>query len=200
MRTIEDYRAGCLVYLGDSAGRRYTAGMIDAGLREALDTLRLYVPGRETVCREITEMNGNEAVLFSCDPDHGILSVRDGAGKLLRCSVSLWNHRLYLTFYGPEVPGAGEKLELELSVPWLIRGLDGASQTTVPESLCLTLMKGAAASAMKIRARSITEVFGKRPEDRAALMDQAMQLEREFRNELNIAARLRSGRMSPWGK
>ena len=51
---------------------------------------------------------------------------------------------------------------------------------------------------MQIRARSVTEVFGKRPEDREALMTQADDLIKEFINELNLVALNDSFNYSPW--
>ncbi len=49
MRTIEDYRAGCLMLLGDASGRRYTNEMLDMGFREALGVYRAFCPRKETV-------------------------------------------------------------------------------------------------------------------------------------------------------
>jgi len=79
-----------------------------------------------------------------------------------------------------------------------IGGLDGAAQTTIPDSLMLTVCTGAAGYAMLIRARAVTEVFGKRPEDREALTAQGESLIRDFLSELLAAAREAYLRSDPW--
>ena len=84
-------------------------------------------------------------------------------------------------------------------MPHCIRGLDGKTITTVPDRHMRTVCKGAAAAAMKVRARSVTEVFGKRPEDRAALTEQAEALNAEFLKELALLARMKSLQRNPWG-
>ena len=57
---------------------------------------------------------------------------------------------------------------------------------------------GAAGYAMRMRARSVTEVFGKRPEDREALSSQANRLITDYIKELKWAARQKALRRYPW--
>ena len=67
---------------------------------------------------------------------------------------------------------------------WTISGLNRAATTTINDEDSMTLTKGAAAYAMEIRARSVTEVFGKRPEDTERLIEQADRLKAQFETEL----------------
>lgn len=195
MRTIEDYRAGCLVLLGDASGRRYTNDMLDMGFREALGAYRAFCPRKETVSQTVSAVQGISVLLPPLPPGVEILTARVESGYWLPFGVYQTDQHLYLNCYDTEyMPAAGEKLKVELSVPHRIAGLDDAAQTTIPENHAYVVIKGAAAAAMRIRARSVTEVFGKRPEDRAALMDQADRMETEFRAELS---RLQSGSRDP---
>ncbi len=202
MRTIDDYRAGCLVMLGDAAGRRYTNSMLDMGLREALPVYRSFCPRRETITQTVKEVEGNSLLLPPMPPGMEIQTVRVAGGEWFDFSVyqtDRWLYVLKTSTYGA-LPPAGTQLQLTLSVPHYIRDLDGATQTTIPEPHAGTVIKGAAGYAMRIRARSVTEVFGKRPEDRAALMEQAEGLLNEFRKDLNEIALAESFRQYPWGK
>ena len=79
-----------------------------------------------------------------------------------------------------------------------IKGLDGSQTTTVPEELFLTVCTGAAGYALQIRARSVTEVFGKRTEDTRRLMEQGSHLETQFLAALDFAAFEASLSRDPW--
>ena len=201
MRAVSDYRADVLTILGDASGRRYTNDMLDMGFREALGVYRAFCPRKETVSQTVQERHG-DVVEFPVFPGPGaeLLRVMDGDGYRLCCSVTQLDCRLVLNFYDGNVPAPGARLLLEFSLPHAIRGLDGAQRTTISGDHSLVLCKGAAAAAMRIRARSVTEVFGKRPEDRAALMDQAEELHREFIDGLTNLTLMDSYRGCPWGK
>ena len=85
-------------------------------------------------------------------------------------------------------------------LPVWIKGLDDAQQTTAADAHALTIAAGASGYAMQIRARSVTEVFGKRPEDREALMQQADQMIAAFLNQMKEITLTESYRQYPWGK
>ena len=103
--------------------------------------------------------------------------------------------------YGyPSIPEAGTKLQLTLGCPHTIKGLDDAQQTTAADAHALTIAAGASGYAMQIRARSVTEVFGKRPEDREALMQQADQMIAAFLKQMKEITLTESYRQHPWGK
>ena len=201
MREISDYRAGCRVVLGDQGGRRYDDNTLDMGFREALPVYRSFCPRRVTITQSVKGVEGCSLLLPPLEPGTEVQTVRIVDGPWLSFGVYQDDRSLYLNVYAYEqMPVVGTQLQLTLSVPHFIKGLDDAQQTTVPNTHSLTLIKGAAGYAMRIRARSVTEVFGKRPEDRAALMDQADGMEREFRGLLKEIALRVSYRQYPWGK
>ena len=186
MRTIEDYRADCLVMLGDAAGRRYTNSMLDAGIREALPVYRSFCPRRETVTQTVKGVEGSSLLLPPLPPGVEIQTARISGGEWLSFGVYQDDRNLRLNCYEyVSLPQPGAPLVMTLSMPHIIKGLDDAHQTTVPDVHAGTVIKGAAGYAMRIRARSVTEVFGKRPEDRAALMEQAEEMITELFSDLS---------------
>lgn len=203
MRGIEDFRGSCRVLLGDAAGRRYLDDVLDMGLREALGVFRSFCPRRESMMMTVRSRKGISLVLSGMlDPGTEILTIRDGDGVWLIYGEYRTDTEIMINCYGTgqRVPQPGERLQLQVSPPHRIKGLDDGTVTTVPESQSLILCKGAAGYAMRMRARSVTEVFGKRPEDREALMQQADQMINEFLAELGNFARLESCRRLPWSK
>lgn len=186
MKGISDYRADVLTILGDETGRRFSENILDMGLSQALETYRKYCPKKETIIQRVAGIDGNTVTInFPIDPAVYILAVRDESGQAYDFADYRSDHKLLLTLYNSSrMPAVDTKLQLELSVPHKIKGLDSASQTTVPDSHCLIVCSGAAGFAMRIRARSVTEVFGKRPEDREALAAQAEVLISDFERDL----------------
>ena len=62
--------------------------------------------------------------------------------------------------------------------------------TLIPYDYGTIVTQGAAGYALLIRARAVTEVFGKRPEDREALERQGNELIAHYLNELNTLSML----------
>ena len=200
MKTIDDYRAQCRILLGDEAGRRYSDAMIDMGFREALGIYGSYLPRIEEVQTRISAYENNAAVIPWAFPDPMmVLGMRRNSSKdEMLFSLKTQPGKLYVNFHEPVRPSVGEQLQIEMSVPHSIKGLDDANRTTVPDPYMTVMCKGAAGYAMRIRARSVTEVFGKRPEDREALMIQADDLVIEFLNELKQISLVESYNKNPW--
>lgn len=187
MKTVTDYRADIRTILGDESGRRYSDSMIDMGLREALGAYRTFCPRKETVKQRVSAVDGVSVILPGfLDTGIEVLTARNGSGYWLEFGEYRTEEKVYLNCYGMQnLPAAGEMLTLELSCPHSIKDLDAAKVTTVPDLHSLTVCIGAAGYSMRIRARSVTEVFGKRPEDREALSSQANRLLTDFTKELS---------------
>ena len=201
MKTVENYRADMLTILGDAGGRRYTPTMLDMGLREALRVYRSFCPRKETVTQTVKAVDGNSLLLPALPPDVEIQTVRIVDGPWLEFATYQTGQWVYVNVYGyPAMPEAGTKLQLTLGCPHTIKGLDDAQQTTAADAHALTIAAGASGYAMQIRARSVTEVFGKRPEDREALMQQADQMIAAFLKQMKETALTESYRQYPWGK
>lgn len=200
MKTISEYRTETLILLGDPSGKRYSEAILDTGIRQALGTLRKYLPRKETVSAEAAAVNGRDVILDRCPPsDAEILTIRNENGDILRASDHRTETQTCLRFYDPRmIPEPEDTLMLELGFSHTIKGLDERPETTVPEDLFITLCMGAAGYALQIRARSVAEVFGKRPEDTDNLIREGRHLETQFIAALDFAAFEASVHYDPW--
>ncbi len=199
MKSAAEYRAGVLTLLGDVSGRRYLENQVNMALETALRVLDTYKPAKEPAKIRVAAVRGREAVL-KWQPADGskILSIRNEDGsKWYDASYYRTGAWTYLEFYGEGSPGEGEFLLLEVSVPHMIQGLNG-ERTTVPEDQFLTVCSGAAGYAMRIRARSVTEVFGKRPEDTERLIEQSETLVTEYLQQLRDESADIGRYIDPW--
>lgn len=202
MKTVENYRADMLTILGDAGGRRYSSAMLDMGLREALQVYRSFCPRKETVTQTVKAVDGISLLLPPMEPGVEIETARIDGGEWLEFATYQTDRWLYMNVYGyyGMTPQPGTKLLLTLNCPHMIKGLDDAQQTTAADIHSLTIAAGASGYAMRIRARSVTEVFGKRPEDREALMNEAEQMIAEYHRLLKETSLTGSYRQYPWGK
>ena len=200
MKTISDYRAETLIILGDTAGHRYSEAILDTAIRQALGMLRKYLPNKDTEEVTAAAVSGSEVVLNWCPASTAeILTIRNAAGEVLTAADYRTGARTYLQFYNTRsIPGVGDLLSLELGMPHRIKDLDGSETTTVPEDLLLTVCTGAAGYALQIRARSVTEVFGKRPEDTVRLIEQSNTLIGDYLEELENENRREELHRPPW--
>ena len=188
MKTVSDYRADMLMILGDADGRRYSESMLDMGLSEALQSYQQYCPRRMTFKQRVTGIDGETVILQPLPDGCSVLTARTDAGYWLTFAEYRTDTGLELHCYGASsLPAVGDVLTMEVSCPHMIKGLSGAAMTTVPDAHALMVCNGAAGYAMRIRARSVTEVFGKRPEDREAISTQANELIADFNRNLYAA-------------
>jgi hypothetical protein len=186
MLTINEYRADMLTILGDAGARRYTDSILDMGLREALGPYKAYFPRKETITMKAAEVNGTSVTLSGMLPqDAEIITIRTNSGNWLDYGEYRTDQKIYIQVYSKDyIPAAGETLKLEIRNPHTIKGFLNGTITTIPDTHENTVCLGASGYAMRIRARSITEVFGKRPEDREALMNQADSMITEYFSQL----------------
>ena len=182
MKKLSDYRSDMLTILGDESGRRYSDPVLDMGLREALAAYRSFFPRKEIFRQQVSAVDGVSVILPGFfEQGSEILTARTESGYWLDFGEYRTADKIYLNCYGGKnLPAAGEMITMEISVPHTIKDLDGADITTIPDGHALTICMGAAGYSMRIRARSITEVFGKRPEDREALAAQADLMINEY--------------------
>ncbi len=199
MKTITDYRTETLITLGDTAGKRYSEAQLDSALRQALIRLNKSRPVRETYRVKVADREIRDVIINWCPgPGADILSVRDESGEWLNTADYRTGGKLLLTIYNSRVPEVGETLQLEVTGAHTISGLDDAGNTTVPDALMQTICTGAAGYAMRIRARSVTEVFGKRPEDTDKLILQAGFLLADFEADLELRSLSAAMHSDPW--
>ena len=186
MLTISEYRADMLTILGDAGGRRYQENVLDMGLREALGPYKAYFPKKQTITMKAADVNGVSVTLSGMlPPDAEIITIRTESGNWLDFGEYRTDQKIYIQIYNKlYIPAAGETLKMEISSPHTIKGFLGQTFTSIPDAHENTVCLGASGYAMRIRARSITEVFGKRPEDREALMNQADSMITEYFTQL----------------
>ena len=200
MKTVTDFRRDCLVLLGDETGRRFSDSILDMGLREALVSYGQYCPLVESVQGKVVSCENGVAVVPWMFPPSLVPRCvrRKGSDEVLRCGMEVREGKLLLSFYDWILPSVDDVLSMEIFVSHTIKGLDDGKQTSVPDGHALTLCGGASGYAMRIRARSVTEVFGKRPEDREALSSQANRLIGDFTKELEKISLIASFHQNPW--
>ena len=190
MKVLSDFRGSVRVYVGDGMNRRFSDDTIDMALRETLGIFRDYIPNKVTRSVNVDAVDGRELEISCTEPeedlDGDIISVlRDCNNEFISAVEYRYGTKTLLMIYGSSrIPAAGETLTIELGIPHTIKGLDSAPTTTVPDRWYMTIVKGAAADALRIRARSVTEVFGKRPEDTENLIAQAETLDQKFYEDL----------------
>ncbi|NSW54216.1 MAG: hypothetical protein HPY85_17070 [Anaerolineae bacterium] len=151
--------------LGDASAARYGDELLDDALRDALTTLSLEVPlileatvnvldsGTECDLDGLTRIT---QVLSVCYPWDGMQSVTPS----LRSWVFYWKSGVpaLRLFRGSFT--AGESIRLSYCALHRLEGLDGAAETTVPDTLQALLGLGAAARAASMRAAALLEAHG----------------------------------------
>ena len=197
---IEQYRTQIRLLLGDVNGRRYADDQLDLSLKQALETAAGYLDERSILPGKVYKQLGRTAVInMAPPPGTRILSVRrKDTQESIRAYIRTQHGSIYLDLADNEVMlQLGEAVEIETAKHYTIQGADWPGDP-FPDPLALTLVTGAAGYALLLRARSVTEVFGKRPEDRAALTQQGEDLIRQFVRELDAKADAGFFGRDPW--
>lgn len=169
-------------FLGDDGGRRFTETNLEMGLRAALQYLDSAAPARIEK-RAVVKRVYNRAVLISLfiGTTGRIIEVWDQNKRLIPfVEADRSPNGIELIIEEYYSIKAGDLLTVKITCPHMIDGLNG-DFTTVPDDLNLALSQGAAGHALEVRARSVTEVFGKRPEDTEKLLAQAAALKQAFK-------------------
>ena len=201
MKDVKDFRTMMRTILGDASARRYSDETLDMGLMQALRTFRAYQPLRDRIRMKVSSSYPGMVTLNSgLAPDEDLFSVRCAKdGKLLNALPELFGEKLSLRIRpDSDTPKVGDSLDLEIGLGWKIKDLDNAQTTTLPEAYFLLTSEGGAGYAAHIRARSVTEVFGKRPEDIRTLMNQADGLIDAFLVSLRKISSLDAFFRDPW--
>ena len=90
-----------------------------------------------------------------------------------------------LHFFGDVIPQAGETLQVTYAAVNTIEGLDNAVSTTLPAVCEPALVNGAAACASALRAASLLEAYGSRPEESARLLETSRTGMEQFNHMLD---------------
>ena len=191
-----------LELLGDVNQRRYTDATLKLGFRQALQEYDRFFPHlvRKTV------------PVISVDKQ--IIRIGYGFGEAMNvAALQLPDGKITKEFLTTSYPGGSEitlsgrqrnpfapggSITLLSVTTNTLTGIDDATQTTIYDHHVLSLITGAAAYAMRIRERSVMEVFGKRPEDTISLSAEAERLMREYQKDLNRLSLEAGGTGSPF--
>lgn len=191
MQTIETFQPLIRSLAGDPDGKRYDDAMLQLAMRTAMREYDAFLPNLHEVSLPQKAVHGRTLMLDWQPESHQRLAAirwTDAVGRLVTPAF-----QFFLTESGCQLEtdtplplSATSQVTLLIQQSHTLAGLDGELTTTLPERDTLLLAEGAAGHAMRIRAASVTEVFGKRPEDGASLLRQAQTMLDSFRNSLTI--------------
>lgn len=194
MQTIETFQPLIRSLAGDPNGKRYDDAMLQLAMRTAMREYDAVLPNLHEVSLPLTAAHGRTLMLDWQPESHQQLAAIRWTDPFGRLTTPAF--QLYLTENGcqletdtPAPLSADSRITLLIQQPHTLSGLDGEPATTLPERDTLLLAGGAAGYAMRIRAASVTEVFGKRPEDAASLLRQAQTMLDSFRSSLTGLSR-----------
>jgi len=163
--------------VNDPDKKRFSDDLLTSAIRQALEQVNLRLP--QVLINEFTvATSGREQVL----------SAISGCLFLVRLvmpgltpdrelepdehfSYTLIDGFPTLHFTGDFIPQAGMVLQVHYATAHTIEGLDDADTTSLPEICEPALVNGAAGCAYTLRAASLVESYGTRPEDASRLLE-----------------------------
>ena len=194
MQTIETFQPLIRSLAGDPNGKRYDDAMLQLAMRTAMREYDAILPNLHEVSLPLSVAHGRTLMLDWQPESHQRLAAirwTDAIGRLVTPAfqLSLTGSGCQIETDTPVPLSADSRITLLIQQPHTLSGLDGELTTTLPGRDTLLLAEGAAGHAMRIRAASVTEVFGKRPEDAASLLRQAQTMLDSFRISLTGLSR-----------
>ncbi|HNR01588.1 MAG TPA: hypothetical protein PKK59_03550 [Anaerolineaceae bacterium] len=192
MTKYDDINARVRALLEDGAAQRFSADLLAAAMRQALEEMEQRLP--RVLSSEFTVISsGREQALLTIDDCRYIISVTtpgdNGAASELQPETCftyvLLNGTPTLHFLGAYIPAAGDGLTLHYTAGYTIEGLDDALDTTLPSTLEGALVDGAAAQACLLRAGSLVGRYGSDPRESSRLMAIGQLWRATFERALN---------------
>lgn len=180
MQTIESIKNRVLQILNDEDGARYSDLLLENAIRQAMGRLDDHLPLVRkleqlitTESRQVT-LTGLVKPLFiiqvsllAAVNESPAREVKNGYEYQLQGSTCL------LDFNGTDYPKSGETLHLTYAAQHLLSGLDGATESTVPESAAAALENSAVSFSYMLRAASLLGVYGARAGESTQLAEQS---------------------------
>lgn len=182
MESFDDIKSQIQAILGDENGARFNEEMLKTGLRSALADYDQYCP---CICEIISSVEAVYDQGFTVSPQpaanqqlFGILWIDSHTHQIIEPSfiAYLSDSGLMIRPDRKSLFSVGDPIRLRVREAHSIQGLDGSEITSVPVMDRLLLCEGAAGYSLQIRASTITEVFGKRPEDAGRLLQLSHEL------------------------
>jgi hypothetical protein len=180
MPTLEDIKNRVRQILDDAASDRFSDALLENAIRQALARLDEKLPLIRCVDQQITTSGRNVSLTELVHPLYLIevcvlpLSAGGCENKIKTgYSYTLQGSSGSLHFSGEYFPSAGETLRVTYAAQNTLTSLDGASETSVPESASAALETGSASFACLLRAVSLAEAYGARTGESARLVEQS---------------------------
>lgn len=194
MQTIESIKTRIRQILDDAAGDRFSDTLLENAIRQALARLDEKLPLLRSVDHLITTA-GRDFTLPAMDHPLYLMEVVIVPATTGGCfqevktgySYTLQGSTGSLHFNDTCFPGAGETLRVTYAAQNTLTGLDGATETSVPDAASTALETGSAGFACLLRAASLAEAYGARAGESARLVEQSrlwQQLSDESLNKL----------------
>ncbi|MRR32270.1 hypothetical protein EG834_18520 [bacterium] len=180
MQTIESIKTRILQILNDEGGTRYSDLMLENAIRQAMGRLNDNLPLIRKVEQEMTSESRQVTLtglvkplfiikvsLLSADNESPAREIKNGYEYHLQGSTCL------LDFNGSTIPQIGETLQIIYAAQHLLSGLDGSSESTIPDSAAAALENSAVSFAYMLRAASLLGVYGARAGESVQLAEQS---------------------------
>ena len=178
--------------LNDPELKRFSDDVLTCAIRQALELIDVRLP--QTVTTAITiASSGRDQTLDDLTGCLYLVSVVYPFPSPADRELEPETHFTYrmeggiptLHFHGDIIPQAGEVLQVQYATANAIEGLDGAASTTLPAVCEPALVNGAAACACSLRAASLLESYGSRPEESARLLETSRAGMEQFNHMLD---------------
>ncbi len=163
--------------VNDPGKMRFSDDLLTSAIRQALEQVNLRLPqvliSEYTVAASGREqaLTGLPGCLFLVRLVVPGLDINHELEPDEQFSYTLTDGIPTLHFAGSFIPQAGMVLQVHFAAAHTLEGLDEAESTSLPESCEPALVNGAAGYAYALRAASLAETYGTRPEDAARLLD-----------------------------
>jgi hypothetical protein len=164
--------------LNDAEKKRFPDDLLTCAIRQALELIDVRLP--QTITAQVTvETSGRDQTLGDLNGCLYLVSISYPFSSSTGRELEPGTHFAYrmnagvpnLHFHDDIIPQAGEVLLITYAAPNTIEGLDDTAATTLPLACEAALVNGAAACACSLRAASLLEAYGSRPEESARLLE-----------------------------
>lgn len=190
MPTLTSLAASVCQLLNDPLEKRFSVDLLTCAIRQALQTFDLHLP--QTLVATVTvaaagrsqTLSGITGCLFLVSLITPAAASRSRLEPETHFSYRVTAGVPTLYFHGEFIPQAGDVLEVHYAAVNTIEGLDNAAATTLPAISEPAFTAGAAACACSLRAASLTESHGVRPEDAARLLETSLTWQQRFEHLL----------------
>lgn len=180
MQTIESIKIRVKQMLNDEEGARYSNLMLENAIRQAMGRLDDHLPLMRKLEHLITS-EGREVTLTGLINPLFIIHVSvlpSGTSGPIRevkngYEYSLQGSTCLLEFNSSYMLKVGETLRVTYAAQQLLSGLDGAVESTLPESAAAAVESSAVSFAYMLRTASLSGVYGTKAGESAQLAEQS---------------------------